>query len=147
LVDTDRSYRALGVIKADELLDTTALLFDVNRRGYFNKLISDMEGTFEESTRVKNCWTDLKSQYAQMGRYSYTLAGIIGVGGYGILLGNLSAAVTDPSTIMLIAATISAIAVIVVILMLRTRSKINTNLSVYEAAKKKYLVDITRVET
>ena len=71
-----------------ELMDAsyvTSLLFNIEHREKFNKLISEVEDTFKESKKVKDAYDTLKLSYTKLSRTLYIFALIIGLTGFPIV--------------------------------------------------------------
>lgn len=152
LLQTDGAMRDAGLLKgpldlrSGNVLDAKSLSFDVNRRGYFNVLINELEKTFKESSSIDKSWLGLSSCYTQIGQALYVLAAVIGLGGYGLMLLTLYQLMSlslDEMNLLTAGVGVSALITIIVIIV-RYR-KARSLLIVYGDGKKKYLVEVTRV--
>jgi hypothetical protein len=153
ILQTDGAMRDEGFLdgsldlKSGNVLDTRSLLFDTNRRGYFNMLINELERTFKDSSTVDTLWLSLKSYYTQIGQALYLLAAIVGLGGYGLmLLAFYPIASLSFNEMNLLTAGIVILALVTLIIIIMAYQKAKSNLRVYEDDKRKYVDGITRVQ-
>jgi hypothetical protein len=70
-------------------LDVTLLLLDVENRDPFNKLLNDIEKSFENDLHLRGVLTTLKSDYSRLACVFYAYAATIGSLGFLLLFLNL----------------------------------------------------------
>lgn len=153
ILQTDGAMRDEGFLfgsldlKSGNILDVRLILFDTNRRGYFNMLINELERTFKESSNVNKLWLSLRSCFTRIAQELYLLAALAGFGGYGLLflvfypIPSLSVDEMNLLTTGLV-----ILVLVILITIITTYQKAKSSLRDYEKDKSKYLDGITRVQ-
>lgn len=141
LVETDQQMR-----KEKLNMDVNSLLYDINRREYFNRLINDLERTFRDDMNIRKTWDNLRLQYRKLGNILYGSAAIEGLVGYPLLiLSSQSNSLLSSQQYSLLGVFLVILGIIFLGLIIYTRGKIVYNLKIYNGFKNQYLIDELRI--
>lgn len=131
----------------DQSMGVTLLFYDVERRDLLNKLINDIEQTFENSRKVGEVLDSLRSAYGQLGRALYVLVAIVGLGGYGLLILDLGFAFLESELWFALLCDLLVVIIILCFEAILAKSRmIHSNQKVYQKARKQYLIDEVRIK-
>jgi len=134
LVKRDQKMREEG-----ENFDINSLLYDIEHRDYFNKLINDLERTFRDNASVRETWEDLRALYGKLGNTLYGFGLIVALVGYPLLvLSSQFATLLSPLQCYLLWILLVIIGITFLGLILHFREKAMSCLKNYKKSKEQY---------
>jgi ABC-type transport system involved in multi-copper enzyme maturation permease subunit len=152
LIAVDRLWRFLTEVhqkmKKEGLeMDVGLLLYDVDRRESFNKLLNDVEKTFRDGLNVKDTWNAMKFNYERLANVLYAYAATIGLVGFSLLCLNVVTSTLLSSEELTIAWTlVVGIGILFLVPLTYIHRKVALNLTIYQERKKQYFTDEVRIE-
>jgi hypothetical protein len=122
------------------------LLYDINRRELFNKLINELEQSFQDSAKVKEAWLALRSGYGRLGKILYACATVLGATGFPLLcLSSQTLSLLSSEQLVLSWFVVAILGILFVGLFVYTHRQIASNMSVYQAKWRQYRIDDVKV--
>lgn len=152
LVSVDRLWRFLTEVnqkmKKEGLeMDVSLLLYDVDRRESFNKLLNDVEKTFRDSLNVKDAWSAMKFDYSRLANVLYAYAATVGLIGFSLLCFNVVTPTLLSSEELTIGWTlVVVIGILFLVPLTYIHRKIASNVTTYQERKKQYITDEVKIE-
>jgi hypothetical protein len=128
-----------------EDLKVDILFYDTTTRGYFNRLINDLERTFRDSMNVRNVWDNLRCKYEQMGKVLYLFGAIEALVGYPLIAVIALNSFLTIEQYYLWGISLFIVAIIFIGLIIYIQRKISHNSKIYDEIKNKYLIDEVRI--
>lgn len=127
-------------MKRDGLMDVSLLLYDVDQRERFNKLLNDLEKTFKESVNIKEAWVALRFNYGRLGKIFYAYAAMVGLIGFPLLcLSSQTVAFLSTEHITLLWILLAVLGVLFWGPITYVYRKITSNMMIYQEKRKQYL--------
>jgi len=124
------------------------LLYDINRRELFNRVINELEQSFQDSAKVKEAWLALKTGYGQLGKSFYVFGVVFAVTSYPLLcLSSQTLAFLSSDQLLLSWSVVAILGILFLVPIVYTHRKIASNMSVYQAKRRQYLIDNVKVGT
>jgi hypothetical protein len=145
LMKTDLEMKKESKMK-NELKNVRNLPYDINRRDLFNKLINELEQSFQESVKVKETWLALRSGYGRLGKILYACATVLGALGFPLLcLSSQTLSLLSSEQLVLLWFVVAILGILFLGLVVYTHRQIASNMTVYQAKWRQYRIDDVKV--
>jgi len=145
----DRMWRFLmetDLVKKGSKKTVGDLLYDINRRDLFNKLINELEQSFQDSARVKETYLALRSGYGRLGKILYACATVLAALGFPLLcLSSQTLSLLSSEQLVLLWFAVVILGILFLGLVIYTHRQIASNMTAYNAKWKKYRIDDVKV--
>jgi hypothetical protein len=146
----DRMWRFLMKtdleMKKGSKMNVGDLLYDINRRDLFNKLINELEQSFQDSAKVKETWLALRSGYGRLGKILYACATMLGALGFPLLcLSSQTLSLLSSEQLVLLWFVVAILGILFLGLVVYTHRQIASNMTVYQTKWRQYRIDDVKV--
>ena len=133
-------------MKKGSKMNVGDLLYDINRRDLFNKLINELEQSFQDSAKVKETWLALRSGYGRLGKILYACATVLGALGFPLLcLSSQTLSLLSSEQLVLLWFVVAILGILFLGLVVYTHRQIASNMTVYQAKWRQYRIDDVKV--
>jgi len=146
----DRMWRFLMKtdleMKKEPKMNVGDLLYDINRRDLFNKLINELEQSFQDSAKIKETWLALRSEYGRLGKILYACATVLGALGFPLLcLSSQTLSLLSSEQLVLLWFVVAILGILFLGLVVYTHRQIASNMTVYQTKWRQYRIDDVKV--
>jgi hypothetical protein len=132
--------------KSARSLNVRDLPYDINRRDLFNKLINELEQSFQDSAKVKETWLALRSGYGRLGKILYACATVLGALGFPLLcLSSQTLSLLSLEQLVLLWFVVAILGILFLGLVVYTHRQIASNMTVYQTKWRQYRIDDVKV--
>lgn len=127
-------------------LNVRDLPYDINRRDLFNKLINELEQSFQDGAKVKETYLALRSGYGRLGKILYACATVLAALGFPLLcLSSQTLSLLSSEQLVLLWFLVAILGILFLGLVVYTYRQIASNMTVYQAKWKQYRIDDVKV--
>jgi hypothetical protein len=142
LKKTDREMKKEGSSERDKM-KAGDLLYDINRRELFNRLINELEQSFQDDTKIKEAWLALRSGYARLGKILYACATVLGATGFSLLcLSSQTLTLLSSEQLVLSWFAVAVLGILFLGLAVYIHRQIASKMTVYQAKRTQYFDDL-----